>query len=80
VTLGRINGDDSLPREPVNVLACLTIIWETFFVESKVRVIRRFIQTSKLMRGLVQLIYAFLCLALNLEREFNFDNLLGLTE
>ena len=37
-------------------------------------------QTNKLMKGLVQLIYAFLCLVLNLEREFNYDNLLGLTE
>ena len=32
------------------------------------------------MKGLVRLIYAFICLALDLEREFNFDNLLGLTE
>ena len=55
-------------------------IWETFFIESKIRVIRRFMQTSKIMKGLVQLIYSFICLALNLEREFNYDNLLGLTE
>ena len=55
-------------------------IWETFFTDSKVRVIKRFIQTSKLMRSLVHLIYSFICLALNLERDFNYDNLLGLTE
>ena len=55
-------------------------IWETFFFESKIRVIRRFVQTSKLMRGLVHMIYAFVCLALNLERDFSFDNLMGLTE
>ena len=55
-------------------------IWETFFIESKIRVIRRFTQTSKLMRGLVRLVYAFICLALDLERDFSFDNLLGLTE
>ena len=55
-------------------------IWETFFIESKIRVIRRFMHTNKLMKGLVQLIYAFICLALNLEREFNYDNLLVLTE
>ena len=55
-------------------------IWETFFIESKIRVIRRFMQTNKLMKSLVQLIYAFICLTLNLEREFNHDNLLALTE
>ena len=55
-------------------------IWETFFIESKIRVIRRFMHTNKLMKSLVQLIYAFICLALNLEREFNYDNLLVLTE
>ena len=32
------------------------------------------------MKSLVQLIYAFICLTLNLEREFNHDNLLALTE
>lgn len=37
-------------------------------------------QTNKQMKGLVHLIYSFICLALNLEREFNYDNLLGLTE
>jgi len=77
VTLGRLN--DETPRE-IDILRSLEIIWETFFTESKIRVIRRFIQTSKLMRGLVHLIYSFVCLALNLEREFNYDNLLGLTE
>ena len=42
--------------------------------------IKRFIQTSKLMRSLVHLIFAFLSLALNLEREFSPDNVLGLLE
>ena len=37
-------------------------------------------QTSKLMKGLVRLIYAFICLALDLERDFKTDNLLCLTE
>ena len=77
VTLGRLN--DETPRE-IDILRSLETIWETFFTESKIRVIRRFIQTSKLMRGLVHLIYSFVCLALNLEREFNYDNLFGLTE
>ena len=53
---------------------------ETFFSEARVRVIKRFIQTSKLMKNLVHLIFAVVCLILNLEREFSFDNLLGLTE
>ena len=44
------------------------------------RVIKRFIQTSKSLKGLVYLIYSIVCLALNLEREFSIDNLLGLTE
>ena len=61
-------------------MSYLEKIWETFFIESKIRVIRRFMQTNKLMKGLVQLIYAFICLSLNLEREFNCDNLLGLSE
>ena len=32
------------------------------------------------MKSLVHLIYSFVCLALDLEREFNVDNLLGLSE
>ena len=60
-------------------LKTLEKIRDTYFVESKVRVIRRFIHASKLMR-LVHLIYAFVALALNLEREFCFENALGLTE
>lgn len=53
---------------------------ETFFSDAKVRVIKRFILSSKLMKNLVHLIFAVLCLFLNMEREFSFDNLLGLTE
>ena len=55
-------------------------IFENFFSETKIRVIRRFVATSKTLKGLLHLIYAFMCLALDLEREFSFDNLLGLTE
>ena len=55
-------------------------IYETFFAEAKIRVIRRYIQSSKPMKSLVHLIYSFVCLALDLEREFNVDNLLGLSE
>ena len=32
------------------------------------------------MKGLVGLIYAFICLALDLEREFKQDNPLGIAE
>ena len=32
------------------------------------------------MKGLVHLIYSYVCLALNLERDFSFDNLLGVTD
>ena len=32
------------------------------------------------MKALVHLIYAFVCLALDLEREFNVENLMGLSE
>ena len=72
--------DDEHLAKSSEVESYLEKIWETFFIESKIRVIRRYTQTSKVMKGLVQLIYAFICLALDLERDFNFDNLLGLTE
>ena len=78
LTLGRLNGEEMSPE--TEITKCMQQIYETFFSESKVRVIRRFVQTSKLMKGLVHLVYAFMCLTLNLEREFSFDNLLGLTE
>ena len=78
VSLGRV-GDEEKPRE-VEIEQQLEKIWEAFFNESKIRVVKRFIQTSKLLRSLVYLIYAFLCLALNMEREFNLSNRLGLTE
>jgi len=53
---------------------------ETFFSESKMRVIRRFTQTSKSMRQLVSLIHAIVCLVLDLERDFSSHNLLKLAD
>ena len=60
---------------------------ENFFTEDKVRVIRyqkilpdQQVKKSKLMKGLVHMIYAFVCVAIDLERNFSLDNLLQITE
>ena len=79
LSLGRLNCADDTPRD-VNTEFALEKIYENFFSESKIRVVRRFVQTSKAMRGLVHLIYAFICVALDLERDFHTDNFMGLTE
>ena len=62
------------------IKASMEKINETFFTESKMRVIRRFTQTGKLMKQLVSLIHAFVCLAIDLERDYSAVNLLKLTE
>lgn len=41
---------------------------------------KRTIQTNKLLKGIVTLIWTTICLFLNLEREFESDNLLGFVE
>ena len=77
-TLGRLNGENS--KRETEIEALLEKINQTYFSDSKIRVIRRFILSSKPMKALVHLIYAFVCLALNLEREFKVDNLLGVSD
>ena len=47
---------------------------------AKMRVIRRFTQTSKLMKQLVSIVYGIVCLALDLERDYNTNNLLKVAE
>ena len=53
---------------------------DSFFTGQRIRVVKRFIQTSKLLRSLVNLIWSVTCLFLNIEKEFSGDNLLGLTD
>ena len=78
-TLGRLNGENDLGKE-TEIQGMLEKINQVYFGDQKIRVIRRFIQSSKQMKSLVHLIYSFVCLALNLEREFKLDNLLGVSD
>ena len=63
-----------------SIESALKNLKETFFSGQRIRLIKRFIQTSKLLKGLVQLVWSIICLFLNIEKEFSNDNLLGLTE
>ena len=66
--------------EVAAIRTSLEKINKSFFSESKMRVIRRFTQTSKLMKQLVSIVYGIVCLALDLERDYHANNLLKVTE
>ena len=58
----------------------LTRIYELFFRGEDFRHVKRTIQTNKLLKGIVTLIWTTICLFLNMERQFESDNLLGVSE
>lgn len=79
IAFSKLSEDDNPKDSELRI--CIEKINETFFSEAKMRVIRRFIQTSKLMKQLVHLIYSVVCLILDQEREHNsYDNLLNVSE
>lgn len=77
-SLGRLNGENTVRETEIESL--LEKINLKYFSDQTLRVIRRFILSSKPMKALVHLIYAFVCLSLNLEREYRPDNLLGIAD
>ena len=56
------------------------ILKETFLSGQRIRVIKRFIQTSKLMKNLVNVVWSYICVFLDIEQEYKVDNLLGLAK
>ena len=63
-----------------SIEASLNQLKETFFTGDNIRLIKRLVKERKPLRGLIHLVWAVICLFLNMEREFNSSNLLGLTE
>ena len=56
------------------------ILKETFLSGQRIRVIKRFIQTSKLMKNLVNVVWSYICVFLDIEQEYKSENLLGLAK
>jgi hypothetical protein len=52
-------------------------IHDFFFANNEVRHLKQTIQTNKLLKGIVTLVWTTICLFHDLEREYQAENMLG---
>jgi hypothetical protein len=58
----------------------LARLFDLFFRSEDFRQVKKAVQTNRLLKGIVTLIWTTICLFLDFEREFESENLLGFKE